>query len=176
MLELKNIGIRAIELEDLALIQRWRNNEKLRKYFREYRDFSRDQLQRWYEGMIQSKDFEMFVIVDLSNNETVGVTGLTYIDWVNRHSDLHFYIGKNSEWIDEQYAPIAIKLILNYGFNNLNMNKLWVEVYEIDDKKLNFFQSIGFEIDATFRDHYYYDGKYFNSHILSLLKKDAIIG
>ena len=32
MLELKNIGIRAIELEDLALIQRWRNNEKLRKY------------------------------------------------------------------------------------------------------------------------------------------------
>ena len=43
MVKLDNIGIRAIEVEDLPLIQTWRNNEKLRRYFREYRDFSMDQ-------------------------------------------------------------------------------------------------------------------------------------
>ena len=52
----------------------------------------------WYDNMIQSKNSEMFVIVDLDNNETVGVTGITYIDWPNRHGDVHFYIGKNAEW------------------------------------------------------------------------------
>ena len=173
MVELDSIGIRAIEKNDLSIIQQWRNNENLRKYFREYRDFSHTQLSDWYEKMVFNKDFEMFVIEDLEDNQIVGVTGLTYIDWVNRHCDLHFYIGKNSEWIDNKYSPIAIKIIVEYGFNNLNMNKLWAEVYEIDHKKIEFFSSLGFEVDATLRDHYYYKGKYYNSHILSLLKSDA---
>ena len=174
MIELGNVGIRAIELGDLETIQSWRNNESLRKFFREYRDFSISQLTKWYEGMINNNQFEMFIIFDLSTEERVGVAGLTYIDWVNRHSDVHFYIGKNVEWIDEKYAPTAFKLILDYGFNKLNMNKLWAEIYEIDSKKLNFFKSNGFDIDATLRDHYYYEGKFYNSHILSLLKKDVI--
>ncbi len=172
MVKLNNIGIRAIELDDLSIIQSWRNDENLRKYFREYRDFSMIQKKNWYAKMIESKNFEMFVIIDLENNESIGVAGITYIDWPNRHGDVHFYIGKDGAWIDKKYAPTAIKLILNYGFKTLNLNKLWAEIYEIDSKKLDFFKSLGFEIDATLREHYYYDGKYYNSHILSLLRKD----
>ena len=29
-----------------------------------------------------------------------------------------------------------------------------------------------FKIDANLRDHFYYKGKYYTSHILSLLKKE----
>ena len=173
MVILENLGIRAIEKSDLELIQSWRNNENLRKYFREYREFSMTQKEGLYNNMINNKHFEMFVIVDLKNMETIGVAGITYIDWPNRHGDVHFYIGKNGEWIDKIYSPIGIKLILNYGFNTLNLNKLWAEIYEIDKKKLKFFKSLGFQIDATLREHYFYNGKYYNSHILSLLKKDA---
>ena len=173
MVKFDGVGIRAIEVEDLQVIQTWRNDEKLRRYFREYRDFSMDQKKDWYNKMIHSKNFEMFVVVDLNNdNEPIGVAGITYIDWQNRHADVHFYIGKNGEWIDDKYSPTAIKLILNYGFKTLNLNKLWAEIYEIDYKKLSFFKSLGFEVDATLREHYYYEGKYYNSHILSLLKKD----
>ena len=132
----KKIGIRAIEKEDLLLIQGWRNDESLRQYFREYRDFSITQKENWYHNMIADNRFEMFVIKDCSNNLDVGVTGITYIDWVNRHGDIHFYIGKDNEWIDTKYSPEAIKIILAYGFNTLNLNKLWAEIYEIDNKKL----------------------------------------
>lgn len=172
MVEFKNIGIRAIEIDDLILIKKWRNDENLRQYFREYREFSMSQIKEWYLRMLNDNKFEMFVIVDLNADEVIGVTGITYIDWVNRHADVHFYIGKSSSWIDEEYSPIAFKLILSYGFNVLNLNKLWAEIYEIDIKKLTFFKSKGFEVDATLRDHYYYNGKYYNSHILSLLKSD----
>tara|TARA_Y100000741_G_C18150873_1_gene517171 strand:- start:12 stop:542 length:531 start_codon:yes stop_codon:yes gene_type:complete len=173
MVVLENLGIRAIEKSDLDLIQTWRNNENLRKYFREYREFSMTQKENWYINMIDNKNFEMFVIVDMENDETVGVTGITYIDWPNRHGDVHFYIGKDGQWIDDNYSPTAIKLILNYGFKTLNLNKLWAEIYEIDSKKLKFFKSNGFKIDATLREHYFYNGKYYNSHILSLLKSEA---
>ena len=89
----------------------------IRKYFREYRDFSIRQIENWYENMLDDKSFEMFVIIDCKNkNEVVGVTGLTYIDFVNHHADIHFYIGKEGLWIDDYYSPKAIQIILNYGF------------------------------------------------------------
>tara|TARA_R100001443_G_scaffold115277_1_gene132671 strand:+ start:127 stop:657 length:531 start_codon:yes stop_codon:yes gene_type:complete len=168
----KEIGIRAIEKTDLALIKSWRNNELLRQYFREYRDFSMTQKENWYNDMITNNKFEMFVIKDCVDNQDIGVTGITYIDWVNRHGDVHFYIGKNGEWIDEKYSPEAIKLILDYGFKTLNLNKLWAEIYEIDNKKLDFFKSLGFNIDASLREHYFHNGKYYTSHILSLLRSE----
>ena len=34
------IGIRAIELSDLPIIQKWRNSPSFRRYFREYRVIS----------------------------------------------------------------------------------------------------------------------------------------
>ena len=172
MVILENLGIRAIEIEDLPIIQKYRNDEGLRQYFREYREFSLTQIKDWYFNMIKDNRFEMFVIIDLDLDEVIGVTGITYIDWPNKHADVHFYIGKNSEWIDEKYSHTAIKLILNYGFKTLNLNKLWAEIYEIDTKKLNFFKVKGFKIDATLREHYFHNGKYYSSHILSLLRKE----
>jgi len=166
----KTLKLRAIELSDLKVLQSWRNNEQLRRYFREYRDFSLGQLEKWYHGMISDDRFEFFIIEH--DNKPIGTTGITYIDWVNRHADVHFYIGKNSEWIDNKHAPEAFNLILEYGFNILNLNKLWAEIYEIDNKKLTFFQERNFCIDANLREHYYYRGKYYTSHILSLLKHE----
>ena len=170
--ENKSVGIRSIEKSDLELLQNWRNNENIRKYFREYREFSLVQKEHWYDNMIMDDRFEMFVIVDCKTKDVVGVTGLTYIDWINQHADIHFYIGKNYSWIDEYYAPLAIKIILDYGFNILNLNKIWAEIYEIDKLKLDFFKRIGFLIDASLREHYYYNGQYYTSHILSILKKE----
>ena len=97
---------------------------------------------------------------------------MTYIDWVNRHCDLHFYIGENFKWIDEEYAPQAIKIILKKAFHTFNMNKVWVEIYEIDKKKLDFFKNLNFKVDAELREHYFYEGEYHSSFILSLLKND----
>tara|TARA_B100000315_G_C14303670_1_gene463010 strand:+ start:155 stop:685 length:531 start_codon:yes stop_codon:yes gene_type:complete len=168
----KSLGIRSIEKSDLPLLQTWRNNENIRKYFREYREFSLPQKENWYDNMIIDDRFEMFVIVDCRTDEVVGVTGLTYIDWINHHADIHFYIGKNNSWIDKFYAPLAIKIILDYGFNTLNLNKIWAEIYEIDKLKLDFFKRIGFYIDASLREHYYYNGQYYTSHILSILKRE----
>ncbi len=166
------IGLRAIERTDLPLLQSWRNSEKLRAFFREYRELSLDSLDKWYSSILHDDKFEMFCITDLNLDKTVGVAGITYIDFVNRHADLHFYIGENEAWIDDDYARRIFPVLLEYGFNTINLNKLWAEVYAIDLKKLDFFKSFGFEIDACLRDHYFWEGKYYTSHILSLLRKD----
>jgi hypothetical protein len=161
-----------IEAEDLENIRSWRNNPNIQKYLREYRLFSKAQKKEWYNSIIHNNKFEMFLVKDKQTSEAVGVCGLTYIDWVNRHADVHIYTGKQEAWIDNKYCPAALQLILKYAFNSLNLNKVWAEIYEIDNKKMDFFKDNNFKIDATLREHYYYDGKYYDSHIFSLLRCD----
>jgi RimJ/RimL family protein N-acetyltransferase len=119
----------------------------------------------------------MFVIVDLKDLTPVGACGLLYTNWIIRSADFSFYIGKNESYIDEDLAFDAANTLIKYGFYELNLNKIWMELYEFDSRKLNFFQQkFNFHVDGELRQNAFTDGKYYNSYILSLLSleyKDA---
>ena len=157
-------ALRCIESSDLQQVQEWRNSSNLRKFFREYRELSMLQITSWYEQMVKDPKFEMFMVVD-SNNNPLGVAGLTYIDFINKHADLHFYVGKDEQWIDNDCTEAIIPLLLEYGFDILNLNKIWAEVYEIDKKKIDLFSRYKFNIDGKLRQHYYFNGQYHDSLI-----------
>ena len=116
----------------------------------------------------------MFSIIDLESNELIGAAGLLYVNWIIRSADFSFYIGKNNWYIDDEgFAEDAAQILINYGFKNLNLNKIWMELYEFDNKKLEFFiDKFNFKKDGLLRDNCFEDGKYFNSYIISLLKKE----
>jgi len=159
--------LRPIEHSDLLQIQKWRNDKDVLPYVREYRLMSMHHIEKWYKEMIASDRFEMFMLD--AGCQSVGIGGLTYINWQNRHADLHFAIYKNREWVDKEYAPHFYEMITSYAFNELNLNKVYVEIYSNDLKKIDFFENKGFHRDAVLRQHYFHEGRYFDSYILSLL-------
>ena len=63
MVVLDKIGIRAIEIEDLSIIQKYRNDEGLRQYFREYREFSITQIKDWYFNMIKDNMVKLYHLI-----------------------------------------------------------------------------------------------------------------
>ena len=66
----------------------------------------------------------MFSIVKLDCNELVAA-GLLYINWVIRSADFSFYIGKDELYIDNKgIANEVASLLINYSFENLNLNKI----------------------------------------------------
>ena len=169
----KKISLHPIEIEDIETIRQWRNDQKIQRFLREYRLFSKKQKETWYSNMLKDNKFEMFTIKNNKTHEIIGACGLTYIDWLNRHADVHVYIGKDNIWVDEEYCPDALKTVVDHGFKTLNLNKLWAEIYEIDIKKINLFKNHGFVVDACLRQHYFHAGKYHNSFILSLLRNEC---
>ena len=55
----------------------------------------------------------------------------------------------------------------------LNLNKIWMEQYEYDLQKINFFtEKFNFENDGVLRENCFEGGKYWNSNIISLLRRD----
>lgn len=171
MIKGKKVGLRAVEKPDLQQLRDWRNLESFRKNFREVRELNMLSQEKWYEKLNLSTNDFMFTIVDLSTNEVIGACGLLYINWIIRSADFSFYIGKDELYIDEQgYADESAKLLIDYGFNQLNLHKIWMELYEFDKLKINFFKDkFLFKVDGILRDNCFENGKYWNSLIISLL-------
>jgi RimJ/RimL family protein N-acetyltransferase len=173
MLKGQYIYLTAVEKDDLIQLKVWRNNYDFRKNFREYREINNDMQLSWFEKIVNNdKNTIMFSIRDIKDGTLIGCCGLCYINWIHRYADLSFYIGKDSLYVDDIYAPDVINQLLNYGFNELGLNKIWTEIYQFDDKKINFLESHGFKRDGQLRENYFYGGKWWDSIIFSLLRKD----
>ena len=175
MIQGETVGLRAVERDDLEILRDWRNIPSFRRNFREYRELNNDDQLRWFESLQASKGTNfMFVIERLEDHVAIGAGGLLYTNWIIRSADFSFYIGLDESYIDNHgYAKDAVNLLVKYGFNTLNLNKIWMELFEFDKKKLDFFiNQFGFKRDGILRDNCFEDGRYWNSYIISLTQKE----
>lgn len=158
------VGLRAIEEVDLAQLLQWRNKPQFRLYFREFRELNQTNQKAWFDKYVmQDPNTQMFAIVELATNELIGACGLCYIDWINRSADFSIYIGKDDLYIDDYYAIEAAKLMVQYGFEELNLHRLWAEIYSIDEKKQIFFNELGFIQEGVFKETHWTEGKWVDS-------------
>jgi RimJ/RimL family protein N-acetyltransferase len=165
--------LRAVENADLELLRDWRNIQDFRVNFREHRELNMENQKKWFDRLSNSTNDYMFVILDKATNELIGACGLLYTDWIIRSADFSFYVGKDNLYIDEKYSEDAVKVLLDFGFNVLNLHKIWMELYEYDLKKLRFFQEkFNFQVDGRLRSNVFAKGKYWDSYIISLLVSD----
>lgn len=170
----KKIYIDAVKSEDLTQLMEWRNLPEYRRYFREYRELNMDMQRKWYEcKVLNDNSTEMFAVRLNSTEELIGCCGLCYINWVHRNADLSLYIGWKETYIDKEgYAQEACRLLFDYGFKELGLQKIWTEIYCFDNKKMELYTRLGFQKDGELRNQYFYDGRWWNSYMLSLLAEE----
>lgn len=166
-------GLRAIEESDLAQLLVWRNDPRMRRFFREYRELNMTQQKSWFDAKVNNDPAtRMFAIVDLETKELMGAAGLCYIDSINRNADFSIYLGVDDLYIDEDYAPDAGRVLLRYGFEELNLHKVWSEIYSIDKPKQQLFYELGFTREGVHRETHWTEGQWVDSLFYGLLAKD----
>ncbi|MFO1285630.1 MAG: GNAT family protein [Rubrivivax sp.] len=175
----KTVGLRAIESHDLPQLLAWRNDPRLRRYFREVRELNLAQQRQWFETRVNNDPAtRMFAIVERgcsgghNAGRLLGACGLCYIDWVNRTADFSLYIGADDLYIDERFAPDAAVAMIDYGFDELGLHRLWSEIYSFDAPKQRLFAALGFALDGRHRQTHWAEGAWHDSLYYSLLATD----
>jgi hypothetical protein len=97
---------------------------------------------------------------------------LAYIDWKNRNADFSLYIGIDELYIDCKYAIDAGKIILAYGFNELNLHRIYAEVFDFDAPKRELLQTLHFVHEGTCRDKHWGEGRWHASEYYSILASE----
>lgn len=172
MLQGKVVGLRAIEKDDLSLLLEWRNQPQFRKFFREYRELNSSNQEWWFNNKVMNdKSTVMFSIIELATGNLIGACGLCYIDWINRNADFSIYIGKDNLYIDDVYAPDAARVLMKYGFEELNLHRLWSEIYAIDYAKKQMFDTLEFKLEGRHKETYWTGGQWADSLYYGILSE-----
>lgn len=170
MLKGDKVVLDAIDPNDIEWMRKQRNDQELRKYFREWKDISKDQQNEWYKARgNNSDDSHVYFRIARHSGDLVGCCGLHYVDWRLRSAEFGVFVGL--DFRGSGYGSEAIHLMFDYGFREMNLHKIYCEVYD-NNKAIGVYKKIGFEEDGISRDSYFSNGKYGNSTMMSILEEE----
>ena len=173
MIEGRKTILREILEDDLEPLRQWRNNPDMRRFFREYRDITPAMQRRWYEENVCGDDrVRMFAITERESGRLLGACGLCYIDWLRRSADFSIYLGADDLYIDEDLAPDAGRALLRYGFEELNLHRIWAEIYDHDAAKRDFLPELGFQLEGRHRETHWTGGRWADSLFYGILERE----
>ena len=112
-----------------------------------------------------------FVIVTLEEEQMIGTVGLEEIDAINRTATLGIFIGEK-QYRNQGYGTEAIQLILDYGFNYLNLQNIKLDLMEFNERGLACYKKCGFREYGRRRKCRYVNGKYYDSIEMDVLKEE----
>ena len=92
--------------------------------------------------IIRGKEY-VFNIVELESDTLIGVSGLYDLDLVNRSARLQMVIGEKDCW-GMGYGQEGTRLLLDFGFNILNLNNIMLQTLSFNQRALHLYRSIGF--------------------------------
>ncbi|MCA9813394.1 MAG: GNAT family N-acetyltransferase [Nitrosarchaeum sp.] len=166
------VSLRALETDDLPKLKEWRNKKHVRKSTREYRLLNMLNQKEWFESIHKNNPPReiMFGILD-KKKKLIGVTGLTYIDWKNRNSEISIYISHEG-WQERREAVEVLNHVMEYGFGELNMNRLWVEIYGNMKENIKLFEKMKFYKEGILRQKVWRNKKWWDSFIYSKLARE----
>ena len=152
------------KIKELTLIAEWRNQslETLRTTHPTSTKYE-DQC-AWIDSL--TKDNEQYFFIYNNLNEIIGYTGLDKINHVNKTAELGLLIGTPYQHLG--YGQKSVFLILQYAFNNLCLNCVYIEVYLTTNNFRRFWKKLGFKIEGILTDRKYWQGKYYNSIMASV--------
>ncbi|MFH1386133.1 MAG: GNAT family protein [bacterium] len=163
-----DIKYRQMEREDLPLLRDWRNQEKVRKYCREYRLLNMVNQNNWFERVSTSKVDDMFLI--LMDEKPVGLCGLTHINWKDRSAEISYYLGQSISPTEDVALGIEIyDFFKRKGFGEYNLHRLWGEAFAFNEGAVKLALKCGFIQEGIMREATFWDGKYMDTIIISML-------
>lgn len=167
------IILKPITIDDYNLIKlaEWRNNPKTKPALRSYYDTAIDYQKDWAEIIIKDKTCSYYFI--FKDSDCIGYCGLDKIHEVNRTAEISLLI--DPECWGKGYGKRAIMSLLTVGFMQLNINCIYAEVY-LTTENIFFWKKCGFKLEGTMRKRKYWNNKYYDSYILSILKEEFLNG
>jgi len=169
----ERIYLRPLEpAQDNHLYSTWMNDEEIRRYFSIY-PTSDTRGEERLELLYKDGKHIIFGVALNENNRLIGLVGLKDINYINQNAEFYIIIGDRSAW-GKGYGTEATKLMIQYGFMELNLNRIQTQSMEDNIGGWRADEKAGFKYEATLREVILRFGKYNDVLVYSLLKSEYL--
>jgi diamine N-acetyltransferase len=167
MFKYEDISFRAVERNDLKLLLEMRYDEEINEQLFSVFPLSMENQESWLESLNNKIDYKIFIIE--IENEVIGYVRLNNIDFLNRRVEVGIDISEKFRGLG--YGKKSYNALINYCFSYLNIRKIYLYVFEDNEKALSVYKSCGFEVEAVLKEHIYRKG-WKNVVMMSIFKKE----
>ena len=116
-----------------------------------------------------------FAIVTQENDELIGNCGYNELDLVNRKATIGIFIGEE-ENRNKGYGTESLKLLIEYGFEYLNLNSIMLSVYSFNDSAIACYKKVGFKEFGRRREAYLRGNERYDDIYMDILRDEFYEG
>lgn len=170
----KRLRLRAVERQDLIAFQRWVNDPEVTAGLLIDWPLSMADEEDWFTATRQRPKYEQPLVIEVQSEGewlAIGNVSLININWTVRSAEIGIMIGEKTFW-NQGYGSEAMQTLINWAFSRLNLNRIYLHVYETNPRAIRAYQKIGFVQDGRLRQAHYADGRYWDVFIMSVLRSD----
>lgn len=165
------IRLTAMRKDDLPKYRQWNSVESFGRFYnsspiREESEKNANQL------IDEHSDHNYrFAIRPLATEEFLGVCAIEDIVWPHRVGWLSIALGPDFQ--GKGFGKDAMELLVHYAFNELNLYRLTLTVFDYNEGAIKLYKSLGFKHEGTYREFLQRDGKRHDMHLYGLLASEV---
>ena len=169
----EKIQLGAVQREYLTKYVEWLNDWETAQFLNPGipAPFNVEDETEWFENRRKAKDSFVFAILTLAENKLIGNCGLHSVDLKNRKAVFGIFIGDKNYW-SQGYGTDATKTLLRFGFEELGLNLIELEVYAFNPRAMRCYEKAGFRRAGTHRQGLYRNGKFHDEYLMSILREE----
>lgn len=170
----KKVKLRAYSSEDTLKAQAFINDPEIKHLLHPGVPFplTFEDEKKFVEGMSAFKENYSFAI-DTLEGDYIGGCGLNSVDWKNRVGVVGIFIGDKSYW-GKGYGTDALKVLIAFIFNEMNLNRIELTVYDFNERAIKSYKKCGFVEEGRLRQSLYKAGAYHDQIVMSILKDEYL--
>jgi RimJ/RimL family protein N-acetyltransferase len=164
------IYLRPLELADAPAIVAWFNDPEVTRFLLRHQPMSL-QAEEDFLRRLSTNEIDLVLgIVHTESERLIGTVGL-HPEYRCRTARFGLVLGDKATW-DRGYGTAVTKLIVTHAFDTLNLNRLWLHVYEYNPRGIHVYEKVGFRTEGRLREETYRDGRYWDVIVMGLLRSE----
>jgi RimJ/RimL family protein N-acetyltransferase len=122
----------------------------------------------YYEMVKNNK--RTFGIALNETNRIIGGIDLFKINSKNKNAEVGYWLGRN--YWNLGFMTEAVQLILQYGFSELSLHRIYAIVLEKNDASMRVLEKCGFHLEGVLRDAEFRRNRYHDKFTYGILKSE----
>jgi diamine N-acetyltransferase len=173
MLRGRLVYLRPAERTDIPTFVRWLSDERTTRNLALRSPISLAMEERWFDDLLEhhGRDRWHFVICRIDDGRPVGSLDFHEVDLTNGGAGLGIQIGDPADR-SKGYGGDAIETLLDFGFDELRLERVWLDVYADNPDARRLYERVGFVHEATLRHGIYRAGRHEDVHRLGILRSE----
>lgn len=165
----KVVTLRAIEMEDLALLHQWANEPEIWEGLGGWHfPYSSLSTENWIKNINNNDPKNQNFAIETPEHGLIGTINLVDIDWKNRNAFSGISLG-NKDTRGKGYALDAVMTIMRYAFDELGLARLDGDMIATNKVSINFFKKrCGWEVEGIKKNWFFRKGEFHDKVVVGI--------